>query len=93
MCTTFCPTGALARFDDPDGSCGVEHAPSACVKCRTCQHICPEQALSLSDEVFAVDLMRGVVERYPMEPRPAPRDQETAVRETMRAVLGSERIY
>lgn len=93
MCATFCPTGAISKYEQEDGSFGVEHAPSACVKCRICENICPEKALSLSDEVFAVDLIKGVVERYPMKMRPRAKNQEEAVRNTMRNVLGSERIY
>lgn len=92
MCATFCPTGAIAKYDREDGL-GVEHAPSACVKCRVCENICPEGALSLSDEVFAVDLMEGVVEHYPMKPRPSAKNQEESMRNTMREVLGSDRIY
>ena len=41
MCAVFCPTGALAKFTDADGTFGVEHRPSDCVKCRSCEAICP----------------------------------------------------
>ncbi len=33
MCATFCPTGAIAKFDDADGTLGVAHTPGDCVKC------------------------------------------------------------
>ena len=59
MCATFCPTGAIAKYADEDGSIGVTHRPVDCVKCRCCTDICPEGALELSDEVFAVDLLSG----------------------------------
>lgn len=68
MCSTFCPTGALSRFKDADGTFGVEHYPGDCVKCRCCENICPEGAISISEEVFAVDMLAGMVERYPMAP-------------------------
>ncbi|MFR5092828.1 MAG: 4Fe-4S binding protein [Adlercreutzia equolifaciens] len=56
MCAVFCPTGALAKFTDADGTFGVEHRPSDCVKCRNCEAICPEHAIEISEEIFAVDL-------------------------------------
>lgn len=93
MCATFCPTGAISKFEDDEGTIGIEHAPSICVKCRTCESICPEGALELSDDVFAVDLVEGVVERCPMKPRVEPKNQDEGVRSTMRSVLGIDRIY
>lgn len=74
MCATFCPTGAISKFTDKDGTFGVEHFPGDCVKCRCCADICPQQALTLSDEVFAVDLLSGAVERYEMKPLAHPVD-------------------
>ncbi|MBE6465916.1 4Fe-4S binding protein [Denitrobacterium detoxificans] len=69
MCSTFCPTGALARFVEEDGTFGVEHYPGDCVKCRTCSAICPTGALSISEEVFARDMLAGMTDRYTMTPR------------------------
>jgi len=68
MCATFCPTGALTRFKDKDGTVGVMHYPGCCVKCRCCTDICPNDALTISDKVYARDLMHGNVEKYPMDP-------------------------
>lgn len=69
MCATFCPTGALYKYtDEATGEVGIEHGPSDCVKCRCCEDVCPVKAITISDEVFAVDLMEGAVERYPMSP-------------------------
>lgn len=74
MCAVFCPTGALAKFTDADGTFGVEHRPSDCVKCRSCEAICPEHAIEISEEVFAVDLLGGVTDRYVMRPRAVQHD-------------------
>ena len=41
MCATFCPTGAIAKFDDADGTLGVTHTPGDCVKCGSCRDVCP----------------------------------------------------
>lgn len=68
MCATFCPTGAIAKFDDADGTIGVNHYPGDCVLCRCCEDICPTGALHLYDEVFAGDLLSGAVERNEMRP-------------------------
>lgn len=72
MCATFCPTGALRKFQEPDGTFGIDHFPSRCVKCRCCADICPEGAISISEEVFAVDLATGAHERYELRPRAVP---------------------
>ncbi len=92
MCATFCPTGALSRFDGDDGAFGLVYAPSLCVKCRACEDICPENALSLSDEVFAVDLAKGYIERYDL-PKAAPRVGPHSAVDAMRRIFGTSRIY
>ncbi len=70
MCATFCPTGAIAKFDGADGTLGVAHTPADCVKCGSCQDICPTQAITILDEVHADWLVDGTCHRYPMTPRP-----------------------
>ncbi len=68
MCATFCPTAAITKFDDDDGTIGIDHYPGDCVLCRCCEDICPTGALTLYDEVFAGDLLSGTVERNEMKP-------------------------
>jgi NAD-dependent dihydropyrimidine dehydrogenase PreA subunit len=68
MCTVFCPTGALMRFDDDDGTFGVEHYPQDCVKCRCCEDICYAGAITVADEVSSTDLVEGHCERFVMKP-------------------------
>ena len=70
MCATFCPTGAIAKFDEADGSLGVAHTPADCVKCGSCRDICPTQAITILDEVRTDWLVDGTCHRYPMTPRP-----------------------
>lgn len=93
MCATFCPTGAIRKFDDEDGTMGIEHAPADCVKCRCCTDICPEGALTLSEEVFAVDLLSGATERYEMKPMKNPPNNPHQIWHTMRDLLGCDQIY
>ncbi len=69
MCATFCPTGAIRKFDEEDGTFGVLHAPSDCVKCGSCRDVCPEDAIVLRDEVRASFLVEGAAHRYVMRPR------------------------
>ena len=69
MCATFCPTGAIRKFDDPDGAIGVEHAPSDCVKCRSCQDVCRNDAITVIDTVPTRWLLGGETHRYTMAPR------------------------
>lgn len=69
MCATFCPTGAIRKFDDADGAIGVEHAPSDCVKCRSCQDVCRNDAITVIDTVPTHWLLGGETHRYTMTPR------------------------
>lgn len=69
MCATFCPTGAIRKFDEEDGTFGVLHTPSDCVKCGSCRDVCPEDAIVLRDEVRASFLVEGAAHRYVMRPR------------------------
>ncbi len=68
MCATFCPTGAIRKFDDLDGTIGINHYPGDCVLCHCCEDICPTKALTVYDEIFARDLLDGTVERNEMRP-------------------------
>ncbi len=70
MCATFCPTGAIAKFDEADGTIGVNHTPGDCVKCGSCRDICPADAITLLDEVRTDWLTSGNKHRYAMTPRP-----------------------
>ncbi len=66
MCTVFCPTGALARFDAPGGAFGVEHRSALCMQCRLCETICPEQAITVRSQVDFDEFMTGKKFRFTM---------------------------
>lgn len=68
MCTVFCPTGAVARFNAANDAFGVEHRSALCVQCRMCEAICPEQAITVSDEVSLDEFMSGKKFRFEMKP-------------------------
>ena len=93
MCATFCPTGALRKFEEPDGTFGIDHYPSRCVKCRCCADICPADALWISDEVFAVDVANDAHERYAMHPRKRETGNPHQIWHTMKDLLGCDQIY
>ncbi len=67
MCTVFCPTAAISRYEGENGSFGVEHAPALCVQCRMCETICPEGAISVSGEVRLGDVLSGKRVRFSMK--------------------------
>lgn len=93
MCAVFCPTGALAKFTDADGTFGVEHRPSDCVKCRSCEAICPEHAIEISEEIFAVDLMGGVTDRYVMRPRAVQHDTPHTIWHKAQTMMKTDQVY
>jgi Pyruvate/2-oxoacid:ferredoxin oxidoreductase delta subunit len=69
MCATFCPTGAIYKFDDIDGTFGIEHYMADCVHCCLCEDICPERAIACINTVPIKDLVEGKIERHIMKPR------------------------
>ena len=68
MCTVFCPTGALTRFDAANDAFGVEHRSALCMQCRLCEAICPEQAIAVAEEVSADEFLSGKKFRFTMQP-------------------------
>ncbi|MCI8366644.1 MAG: 4Fe-4S binding protein [Eggerthellaceae bacterium] len=93
MCATFCPTGAIRKWQGEDGTFGVDHYPGDCVKCRCCEDICRTNALWLSDEVFAVDLLSGAVDRYEMAPLKNPPSNPHSILHSMKDLIGISQIY
>ncbi len=93
MCATFCPTGAISKFSEEDGTFGIEHFPGDCVKCRCCTDICREGALTISDDVFAVDLLSGAVERYEMKPPKFAPEGPHQILNTMKNILSCDQVY
>ena len=87
MCATFCPTGAIRKFDNDDGTFGVLHFPGDCVKCGSCRDICPEQAILLLDEVKPNYLLGGEVHRYTMKPRDVKIDDPHQILNTMKNLI------
>ena len=95
MCATFCPTGALYKYTDeanPEDT-GIEHSPADCVKCRCCEDVCPQKAITISDAVFAVDLMEGAVERYPMGPDITQQKKTHFMYSKLKALIGDPYMY
>lgn len=92
-CATFCPTGALRKFEEPDGTFGIDHYPSACVKCRCCEDICHRDALTLSDEVYVRDILGGACERYEMAPLEFEPGNLRQMHERIGKLIGVEEVY
>ncbi len=87
MCATFCPTGAISKFDEADGTFGVLHFPADCVKCGSCRDVCPEGAILLLDEVKPSYLMGGETHRYVMKPRDVKIDDPQQILNTMKTLI------
>lgn len=96
MCATFCPTGALRKFGEDDGSgapFGVEHYPGDCVKCRCCENICPAGAITISEEVFAVDMLAGMTDRYEMRPTEVKRGGAHTILQLQKKFIPIPEVY
>ena len=88
LCTVFCPTGALVKYDEDGGkTIGIVHTPAKCVKCRCCETACPKQAISLSEDINAADLTGGYSERFEMPVPEIVLGRDTTVVNKMRKLL------
>jgi len=93
MCATFCPTGAIVKFDAPDGTFGVDHYAADCVKCLCCQAICRTQAIVVEDAVPANVLVNAVPERHVMRPVRVPKGGVHSIVNSMRDLLGLPEVF
>ena len=93
MCATFCPTGAIFKFDAPDGTFGIDHYAADCVKCLCCQTICRSQAIVVEDTVPANVLVNAVPERHVMHPVRVPKGGVHSIMNSMRDLLGLPEVF
>lgn len=93
MCAVFCPTGALRKFDRDDGTFGVEHYPGDCVKCCSCASICPAGALTISEEVFAHDILEGMTDAYEMCKPAVAKGEAHSIWHTAKTFFDIDEIY
>jgi ferredoxin len=108
MCATFCPTGAIVKYDDPVSSddhavetkgsettysIGVEHYCADCVECRLCEDICPTKAAHISSLLSTKSLVEGRIVRIPMKPQDYEYNTPDQIYRGMFDLLGGGQIY
>ena len=93
MCATFCPTGAIVKFDTPNGTFGVDHYAADCVKCLCCQTICRAQAIVVEDAVPANVLVNAAPERHVIRPVRVPKGGVHSIMNSMRDLLGLPEVF
>lgn len=92
MCTVFCPTGALARFDTETGTFGVEHRSTLCTQCRMCETICPEKAVTVSDTVSLDEFLTGRKLSFEMLPLGWNPGKEDAIASRMARFIKADNV-
>lgn len=94
LCAVFCPTGALAKFDDrTSATFGIKHTPGKCVACGTCRDICPKHAITLLDGVEAADLYDNSCVTFTMRPREVePGKPDTIIRKMRNLLTDSKYV-
>ena len=82
------------KFDEDGGkTIGIIHTPAKCVKCRCCETACPKQAISLSEDIFAPDLVGGYSERYEMPmPEIVVGKPSTVVNKMRKLLVGANQV-
>jgi ferredoxin len=93
MCATFCPTGAITKFDGSDGSIGVEHYSAHCVQCRLCEDVCTVDALKISSDVELHYFVEGKSKQFTMKPLTRRIGKPDSIYTTMYDLLGGGQIY
>lgn len=93
MCAVFCPAGALCKFDEGDGTFGVEHYAGDCIKCRLCESVCMADALTVTDEVRADNMLEGLTDRYVMKAPEVQRSAPHTIRDMARGYTGGTQVY
>lgn len=93
MCATFCPTGAIEKFKEEDGTIGVSHRAGDCVKCRCCENICPEGAITIDDEVDVEAIVHGSSERHVMPLRTKVPGGSHSILSYMKDLIDTNQIY
>lgn len=104
MCAAFCPSGALTERKAPTPKPGentwlasrngasratLSHAPGLCLQCRTCEQLCPEHAVMLSSEVFAIDLTGECIDAHPLRDIHRDKGGPDAIRNSMSKLIDS----
>lgn len=92
MCATFCPAGAIAKWDEGDNF-GLAHQPRLCVKCRCCESICPAKAIKVSETVPARALVDGETDFISLEKPAFLRGSGDATKGVFSSLLGVEEIF
>jgi Fe-S-cluster-containing hydrogenase component 2 len=93
MCANFCPTEALVKYKEEDGSVGIDHYPSRCVHCCLCRDICLCRAITVDEEVPALALAEVTGERYEMKVPDEPKAGTNPMYNKLSSMLGKDQVY
>jgi formate hydrogenlyase subunit 6/NADH:ubiquinone oxidoreductase subunit I len=88
MCTFFCPSGALTKWEQDD-RVGVGFQVSKCVACGLCRDSCYVKAVVLLDEVDLNYVLNETVEALPMRTAESAPWRTSGTERAARAIMDS----
>ena len=69
---------------------GIVHRPSACMQCRLCEHICPEQAIAVSGRVPIKQFMGKEAVCFAMKRPTWTPNKPSSMHDKLHATLGED---
>lgn len=83
-------SGGVSTAGNESAVMGVIHRPSACMQCRLCERICPQQAITISSRVSASQFMGKKALRFEMKKPKWEPNKPSSMYDKVHTLLGDD---